>query len=290
MDSATLTAARWWQHLLQVQQQARVSGALVPLTTRSETLWDGALRFAVRVLLSPVTKPSSPVTKSAALATKSAPPSTNPFLPYEPALYVSDLLEQHVCLLNKYSVTDHHLLVVTKEYRSQDEPLQAMDFAALDWCFVAAQQLGWHALAFFNGGRVAGASQPHKHLQLLLWSPADPPLPLWDWLAADPGAWDRGGLQALPFEHQLVRYADRSAMAAYVSLRAQRNAAPYNLLWTRDWMLHVPRRAECFGNISLNSLAFAGGLFVRSESQWQALQEAGPLAALQATTFSDKLR
>ncbi|MFM7843396.1 MAG: phosphorylase, partial [Planctomycetota bacterium] len=101
MDSATLTAARCWQHLLQVLQQARVSGALVPLTTRSETLWDGALRFAVRVLLSPVTKPSSPVTKSAALATKSAPPSTNPFLPYEPALYVSDLLEQHVCLLNK---------------------------------------------------------------------------------------------------------------------------------------------------------------------------------------------
>lgn len=279
MDLATLAADRWWQHLLQVQQQARASGALVPLTTRSESLRDGPLRFAVRVLLSPGTESAAPT------KTSTPPATTNPFLPYEPALYVCDLLDQHVCLLNKYCVTDHHLLVVTKEYRSQEQPLQAVDFAAVDLCFAAAQQRGWQALAFFNGGRVAGASQPHKHLQLILLSPDDPPLPLRDWLAADPDVWDRGGLRALPFEHHLVRSADRSAQAVYASLRAPRPAEPYNLLWTRDWMLHVPRRAECFGNISLNSLAFAGGLLVRGEAQWQALQTAGPLAALQATTF-----
>lgn len=272
MNLAHMTADRWWQQLLQVQQQAHASGALVPLTTRSESLWDGTLRFAVRVLLTP--------------PTKSAAPAANPFLPYERALYVSDLGDQHVCLLNKYCVTDHHLLVVTKDYRAQEEPLQAVDFAAMDLCLAAAQQIGWQALAFFNGGRVAGASQPHKHLQLILGSPGQSPLPLWDWLTADPAVWDRGCFQALPFEHQLIRCGVRSTEAVYASLRSQQHDGPYNLLWTRDWLLHVPRRAECFGTISLNALAFAGGLLVRGESQWQALQTAGPLAALQATTFS----
>ena len=49
------------------------------------------------------------------------------------------------------------------------------------------------------------------------------------------------------------------------------------------WMMLVPRRAECFGEISLNGLAFLGALLVRSPSQLRQLITAGPMSALVAT-------
>jgi hypothetical protein len=41
----------------------------------------------------------------------------------------------------------------------------------------------------------------------------------------------------------------------------------YNLLLTRQWMLLVPRRHECFAGISLNALAFAGALLTRDRQE-----------------------
>jgi len=55
---------------------------------------------------------------------------------------------------------------------------------------------------------------------------------------------------------------------------------PYNLLITRDWMLLVPRRRECFHDVSLNALAFAGALLAKDPQQMQRLLEADPLQVL----------
>ena len=51
---------------------------------------------------------------------------------------------------------------------------------------------------------------------------------------------------------------------------------PYNLLATRDWTMIVPRTQECFGPISLNSLAFAGSLLVKNREQLRARALRGP--------------
>ena len=83
-------------------------------------------------------------------------------------MFVADISPTHVCLLNKFNVIDHHLLVVTRAFEEQDAAINAADFAALWVCMAEVD-----GLAFYNGGKLAGASQRHKHLQIapLPWGP-----------------------------------------------------------------------------------------------------------------------
>jgi ATP adenylyltransferase len=145
----------------QVAAAARAAGALVSIPTEIKPLSDQGTEFSVRI-----------VGQLARKATPGVPPlSGNPFLPYETALHVADLPPHHVCLLNKFNVVDRHLIVVTRDFASQLEPLNADDFSALAVCLAAANGVG-----FYNGGPAAGASQRHKHLQWIPVSPRDLPL------------------------------------------------------------------------------------------------------------------
>lgn len=271
---------------------ALANGALQPIDTVESPLEDAGVRFVVRSVSSLVRKPRA-----------GAGSAANPFLPPEPELTVGALSATHVAVLNKFPVVDRHLLVVTRDFVDQETLLDRADFAALAACL-----RGVDGLAFYNGGREAGASQPHKHLQLV-------PLPIGDgpWgvpMEALFDAWVATGRAArllrLPFangfapldESAFVQAdaADRllelyRGMLAACALGAdrdeaanepQRQAGPYNLLVTRRWMLLVPRSRERFGTISVNALGFAGSLFVRDDAELRALREAGPMRLLQA--------
>ena len=72
------------------------------------------------------------------------------------------LTPTHVGVLNKYPVVEHHLLIVTKAAVPQEAALDRDDFLA-----VAALPGGDRRARVCNGGREAGASQAHKHLQLV---------------------------------------------------------------------------------------------------------------------------
>ena len=72
----------------------------------------------------------------------------NPFLPYEEDLYVTDISETHLCLLNKFNVVDHHFLIVTRAFERQENWLTLADFEALAHCLNEVD-----GLAFFNGAR-----------------------------------------------------------------------------------------------------------------------------------------
>jgi ATP adenylyltransferase len=87
-------------------------------------------------------------------------------VPPEPELTVGGVGPTHVAVLNKYPVIDRHLLIVTREFAHQEALIDTADFAAL-----AAVMREFPSLGFYNGGKTAGASQPHKHLQVV-------PLPL----------------------------------------------------------------------------------------------------------------
>ena len=54
------------------------------------------------------------------------------------------------------------MVIVTNEFESQLDPLTVKDMEAVWKCIV---DLG--GLAFYNGGKLAGASQPHKHMQFM---------------------------------------------------------------------------------------------------------------------------
>lgn len=285
---------------LETTQRALATGALQPIATTCDRIEDHGISFLVRRVDSLVRKEQARQQRQ-----QSRPKDFNPFLPYDPELFVADLSATHVALLNKFNVVEHHLLMVTRAFEEQESLLTRADFAAL------ALTLGEiDGLAFYNGGKLAGASQRHKHLQLV-------PRPMADGLPGIPVVAVLGGLGAagavvrlpgLPFVHGAVSLAGldwngtsgetagvlfqlyEELLAAVGLAWAEgrlRDKGAYNLLVTRQWMLLVPRRAEAFGGISVNSLGFAGSMFVRDGAQLGQLKAIGPMAVLRAVAIAD---
>jgi ATP adenylyltransferase len=279
-----------------VSARARASGALQPIATEETCVEDRGVRFQVRILSSLARKNEERARQEQEAA---AGKPANPFLPYDPELFVADVSPTHAAILNKFKVVDEHLLVVTRVFEEQRSLLTAGDFDALWRCLGEYESLG-----FYNGGTEAGASQAHKHLQLvpLPLSRTGPAVPIAPLLAAAP----RGALTTVPgfgFRHVFARFGGlampapgeahelyramlvRTGIAPLPGEDAALQRGPYCLLVTREWMLLVPRSREFFRGISINALGFAGALLVRDETQLRELRQAGPFAALEATAF-----
>ncbi len=285
-----------------VSARALALGALQPILTSHEFVEEGGVRFFVRVLASLQRKSEQRAAEQRAAA---AGQPFDPFLPPEQALFVADVTETHLAILNKFNVVDNHLLIVTREFEQQRELLTPRDFEAWWRCLGEYESLG-----FYNGGAEAGASQQHKHLQLvpLPLAPQGPPVPIAPLLAGVRGAAEAETIPGFDFLHAFGRLgAAKSqrdgAQAAFeryaglleqVGLRpprgrgAELQSDPYCLLATREWLLLVPRSREFFGSISINALGYAGALLVRNEEQLQALRSAGPLAALRETALPSR--
>lgn len=274
--------------------RALTLGALRPIATREMQIPDGGVTFLVRQVDSLARKAAQGAQHPS--PAKDAKPQVSPFLPPEPELTLGALSATHFAVLNKYNVLDSHLLVVTREFEHQEALLTLADMEALAFCLGELDGLG-----FYNGGAVAGASQSHKHLQLV-------PLPLGGTGPAIPietllptGVDDEQ--TAPPFPHAFARLP---APIGSPSLKAPEihrlylelirqigirpvpgearpwQSAPYNLLVTRRWMLAVPRRVELVDGISVNALGFAGSLFVKDDVEFTAIRRRGPMALLRA--------
>jgi ATP adenylyltransferase len=50
---------------------------------------------------------------------------------------------------------------------------------------------------------------------------------------------------------------------------------------TRNWLLIVPRSAEKYQTMSINSLGFAGALLVKNEEQLEIIKKEKPLTILE---------
>lgn len=291
-----------WPAVLERTRAALACGALEPIETDETLVDDADVRFVVRSVSSLARKR---LAAAPALPKDGARP--NPFAPPDAELVVGDLTATHFGVLNKYPVVDHHLLVVTRDFVDQEVLLDRSDFDAAAACLREVD-----GLVFYNGGRDAGASQAHRHLQLV-------PLPLGRGAWGVPmealfDQWSSGRgttrLLRLPFRNAFAvlepslfedpTAADRLLETYGVMLDAcalrdesaneagraanepERQRGPYNLLVTRRWMLLVPRSREHFGTISVNALGFAGSLFVRDDAEMRMLRDAGPMNALKA--------
>jgi ATP adenylyltransferase len=267
------------------------SGALQSIQTESEIVRQAGVNFLVRRVSSLRRKDHQ---RFAAAAAK----QSNPFLPYDPELYLGDLGPRHAAVLNKFNVVASHLLLVTRAFVHQEQLLDRDDFGVAWTCLNELD-----GLVFYNGGQVAGASQAHKHLQWVGLPLAEqgPDLPieaLFGQIHYDKGI---GRSAGLPFVHAIAACeevlsdlgADRAALVErslelyHELLRqvglapsASRQLGPYNLLLTRRHMLLVPRSEEFVEGISLNALAYAGALLVRSDEQMERVRSLGPLGVL----------
>ncbi len=284
-NKASLEPGTLWKKTLERTEQAMRTDALLPIHTESTFIKDGGIDFQVRIISN--------------IVRKSKEKKANPFLPYEEEMFVADISETHVCLLNKFNVIDHHLLIVTRAFEDQETLLTLKDFEAIQTCMAE-----FEGLAFYNGGVVAGASQKHKHLQMIPLPMAEkrPKVPIESLFDDAEFEGNMGIVPGLPFAHSFARYDTDPVqeiskhaemlfmlyrdMLQAVSLNLShepeicKQSAPYNLLFTREWMLLVPRAEEFFGSFSINALGFAGALLVQNEQQMQMLKEHGGMAVL----------
>ena len=278
-----------WPTLLKRTAEARDCKAIQSISTTPEVIEQSGVAFQVRVI----------TTLGMKSLAKAAQSHVDPFLPYDPNLFVADISPTHLALLNKFNVVDHHLLIVTRAFEDQVTLLTQQDFEALRMCLAEIEGLG-----FYNAGPAAGASQRHKHLQLIPFSAlTEPQLPIEPLLRSVQMADRTGRVPDLPFLHAYApmdpKWLDQQndgaslMLACYQSLVRAAGVyveailgesvpfAPYNLLVTRQWMLLVPRSQEYFEGISINALGFAGALLVKDPAQLEILQKHGPMSALQ---------
>ncbi|KAI8969806.1 ATP adenylyltransferase-domain-containing protein [Pilobolus umbonatus] len=228
----------------------------------------------------------------------------DPFENPDPALVVKEL-DEHIILLNKYSVIPKHILLVTKEFKEQTDLLLPNDLYEAIECIKAFGH-SYSPLTFYNCGPSSGASQRHKHLQVIPLrrdSTVQPPIKQLYNEIHDRHVGQIYAINKLPFVHvimELDKNIMRSALerdhlteylsamffglldAMFQQLRENTEIVTdsYNFLMTDDFMMLVPRTKESAvvekegrqHEFSLNSLAFAGLLLCKTEEELETLR------------------
>ncbi|MEB3327423.1 MAG: ATP adenylyltransferase [Synechococcus sp.] len=266
-----------WRRALQRSAEAEQAGALIPLSTQVLEQ-PGVKPFVLRRLVSQTPR-----------HLLQGGPKPNPFLPWEGALEVDRLDTGHVVLLNKYPVQPGHLLLITQDWQPQSGWIRFEDWQAVGQ--LARDTAG---LWFFNSCAAAGASQPHRHLQLLPRRPGEASCPLaalcdaqmeqrqWSWAYQISRRQDPIDCTDLPglYHHHAEELGLGSPQLDSQPLH------PYNLLFDDHWLLTVRRSREHCAGFSINALAFAGYLLATEKSDLTWLENHGPWKLLEAVASS----
>ncbi|MDZ8028032.1 MAG: phosphorylase [Nostoc sp. DedQUE11] len=285
-----------WTSVQERTEYALQCGALLSIPTEFEFVEQDGVRFLVRILSNLNRKKAAKEKQEKQSATSGQ--EFNPFLPYEEDLFVADISDTHVCILNKFNVVDYHLLIITRAFEEQESLLTLEDFTAMWACLADFDGLG-----FYNSGKIAGASQRHKHLQLvpLPLAPSESQIPIEPLLKEAQFHNSIATLAKLPFLHAFAPLnpqwvespftGGEATLKLYLSLLEAvgldaTQLGAYNLLMTREWMLIVPRSQEHFHTISVNSLGFAGALLVRNADEIQLLKDQRPMTILKSVAIS----
>ena len=290
-----------WDRILETTGVALEYGTLKPIKTDGRVMADGGVDFLVRVVESLARKEADKILQAERSKEKKEKP--NPFLPYEKDMFVADISNTHRCLLNKFNVIEHHLLIVTNTFEHQETLLTVRDFQAIWRCMTE-----FEGLAFYNGGEIAGASQNHKHLQLI-------PIPMASTGRAVPmeSLFEQprktpSMVPGIPFVHAFKRFSaitdipneiapqalhqmnrlmlQQVGMNPFAEREETLQSGPYNLLFTREWMLLIPRSREFFQSISVNALGFAGALLARNPEEMALIEKKGGMGVLHHTAFA----
>ena len=216
-------------------------------------------------------------------------PKQNPFSPWEKILEIDKIGENHQLILNKYPVQKGHILLITKNWKPQNGWLDINDWKAI-------QQVNkdTSGLWFFNSSPIAGASQPHRHFQLLRRSKDEISCPREKWflemkLSKDSDCKLRNNIIVSKFN---FLENSKSLFELYLELCKKLglgdpiiNSKPkyaYNLLITNKWIAIIKRKYDHIHGFSINGLGFAGYLLVTEKSDINYLKKFGPEKLLES--------
>jgi len=170
-------------------------------------------------------------------------------------------------------------------------------------------------IGFYNAGRESGASQPHKHLQLLPSPLAGtriedgefPLQPLFENGARGQPLESVFQVRGLDFLHGCLRlnkraFDDKSyddlgnyLHMVYIHIldvlgmrsnSSDNNAnKSYNFLVTKSFMWVVPRKSDSYNGIDLNSVGLLGSLLAKSPEKLDQIRKSTPYEIIKNVTF-----
>lgn len=219
---------------------------------------------------------------------------------------MGDVGTSHVLVANKFALARPHIMVLTTDgHRRQYEPLDESDLIAA-WTVLneLSKEGGRDYVVFYNCGRDGGCSRLHKHMQLI----PMPPASFASFLDIGPEARIEPGKEEqpdVPFHWFYRRFASKANVTPielvkiYAELLKQAAAVgrgsaehddtslpgaapcPHNLVFTRRWMLVIPRRRGAVGKeIAANAIGMLGVIPVASHHEMEGWIEFGPARAL----------
>ena len=210
-------------------------------------------------------------------------PRQNPFHPWEKILEIEKIGKSHQLILNKYPVQEGHILLITNKWMPQNGWLDIND-----WKAIQKVNNDTSGLWFFNSSEFAGASQPHRHFQLLRRSNDEVSCPREKWFKE---LQFNNDLKSKLKENILVsefnflesslaiyrKYLDLSRKLGLGNpINDKKPRYPYNILITNKWLALVKRRQDHIHGFSINGLGFAGYLLVTEKSNTNYLKKLGP--------------
>ena len=210
-------------------------------------------------------------------------PKINPFKPWDNILEIDSIGKDHQLILNKYPVQLGHILLITNEWKEQNGWIDIKD-----WEAIKEVNKDTTGLWFFNSGPLAGASQPHRHIQLLRRAPSELSCPREKWILN----FSNENYKNESFRKNIIikkfsrSLNEEDIHGIYKELSNKLGLGnpeidkkpryPYNLIFTNRWILLVKRKADNLYGISINALGFAGYILVTEKSDFKFLKNYGP--------------
>ena len=264
-----------WSKALEISRDAVKSGALIPLNTIKYKSSDEFCDFELRFLEG--TFPSYVIVYG---------PKINPFIPWDSRLHIQPINKKHTLILNKYPVQLGHMLLITNRWKPQNGWLDEDDFEAIQ--NVDQDTSG---LWFFNSSKEAGASQPHRHFQLLPRHFDESICPRYKWFCSllnnklNEKSLLTHSISIRPRNNKSNTSLD-NLFYLYKSMVIDMNLGkinvndkplkPYNLLITPEWISLITRKTERSNGFSINALGFAGYFLGTKKSNVKKLIDFGP--------------
>ena len=264
-----------WSKALHTSRKAIECGALIPLETIKYNYNDVNNDYELRFLKSPI--PQYLIEYG---------PKVNPFIPWDSRLEIQPIINKHTLILNKYPVQIGHMLLITNNWEAQNGWLNIDDFEA-----IAKVDKDTTGLWFFNSSKDAGASQPHRHFQLLPRHLNESICPRYRWFKS---LLNKKNDCNSDIAHSISVKAidinaDYKAKNFFNSYKSMANdmklgdidtinkpLKAYNLLITSEWMALITRTKDSSNGFSINALGFAGYFLGTHKSNVEALLKFGP--------------
>ena len=264
-----------WLKALEISRKAVNSGAVIPLKTLKYKSTKHCCDFELRLLKSPIPK-----------YLREYGPKRNPFVPWDSRLQIQPIKDKHTLILNKYPVQLGHMLLITNSWKPQNGWLNEDDFEA-----ILNVDNDTSGLWFFNSSKESGASQPHRHFQLLPRHKNEKICPRYEWFCSllNNTKADYSEIAHCISIRPRNKNKDSTSNDLFISYKSMINEMnvgeiglidkplkPYNLLITSEWIALIIRKTDNSNGFSINALGFAGYFLGTKISDIDTLIKFGP--------------